>query len=44
MFRYYVEFKNYDEKQIYIYVMAYNPEQVKDMLSDYVLIACDQTD
>ena len=47
MNRYYVEFINDgfgDGNKISIYVNADNPKQVKEMLNEYVLIACDQTD
>lgn len=49
MFMYYVEFKNVkvsfnDDSQTYIYVHAYSADQVKDMLSEYELVAIDQVD
>lgn len=47
MTRYYVEFINDgfgNGDKVSIYVNAYNPKQVKEMLSEYVLITCDQTD
>ena len=43
MNRYYVEFINYDEWRVCIYVNAHNSEQVKEMFDEYDLIACDQT-
>jgi len=47
MNRYYVEFINDgfgNGDNLCIYVNAYSKEQVKEMLSEYVLIVCDQTD
>ena len=47
MNRYYVEFINDrfgNGNRVCIYVNAYSQEQVKEMLSEYELIACDQTD
>ncbi len=46
MNRYYVEFINDrfgNGDNLCIYVNAYSTEQVKEMLSEYVLIVCDQT-
>ena len=49
MFKYYVEFKHVkvsfkDDSQTYIYVHAYSVDQVRDMLSEYELVAIDQVD
>ena len=50
MRRYYVEYVshyaelNVQSSTVYLYVYAYSPEQVKDMLKDYEIVAVDQTD
>ena len=53
MNRYYVELvSHYEElntgqsrqRTMYLYVYAYSPEQVKDMLKEYEIITLDQTD
>ena len=53
MNRYYVEFvSHYEElntgqsrqRTMYLYVYAYSPEQVKDILKEYEIITLDQTD
>ncbi len=53
MNRYYVEcVSHYEElntgqnrqRTMYLYVYAYSPEQVKDMLKEYEIITLDQTD
>ena len=53
MNRYYVELvSHYEElntgqsrqQTMYLYVYAYSPEQVKDMLKEYEIITLDQTD
>ena len=50
MNRYYVEFVshyaelNVESRMIYMYVYAYSPEQVKDMLKEYQIVTIDQTD
>ena len=33
-----------DDVPLYLYVYAYSPEQVKDMLKEYEIITLDQTD
>ena len=53
MNRYFVEcVSHYEElntiqnrqRTMYLYVYAYSPEQVKDMLKEYEIITLDQTD
>ena len=50
MNRYYVEFVshyaelNVESRMIYMYVYAYSPEQIKDMLKEYQIVTIDQTD
>lgn len=44
MHRYYVEFDNHDGQRTILYIYAYNPEHVRDLLGDYDLICADQTD
>jgi hypothetical protein len=45
MNRYYVEFdSSVMDGGCYLYVMAYNPEHVRDMFPSYKLVAIDQTD
>ena len=35
---------NVQSSTVYLYVYAYSPEQVKDMLKEYHIVAIDQTD
>lgn len=44
MRRYWVEFVGYDGKHVCMYIHAYSPEQVRNMLPEYELIAVDVTD
>ena len=48
MHRYYVELNltmpPTPVRRAYLYVYAYGPEQVKDMLKEYHIFAIDQTD
>jgi len=44
MQRYWVEFTGYDGVHVCIYIHAYNPDQIREMLSEYELISVDQTD
>ena len=45
MHRYYVEFdSSVKGGGVYLYVMAYSQEHVKEMFPDYNLVAIDQTD
>ena len=50
MNRYYVEFVSHyaelhvESRMLYMYVYAYSPEQVKDMLKEYQIVTIDQTD
>ena len=42
MTRYWVEFKDYQDKNVGIYVHAYHAKQVRDMLPDYGLFIVEQ--
>ena len=42
MNRYYVEFNL--EEALYLYVMAYSEQHVKDIFPDYDIVAIDQAD
>ena len=47
MKRFYVEYKRCggeNEVTSYLYVMAYNQEQIKDMFAEYELVAIDITE
>ena len=44
MIRYWVEFKDYDNKHVCVYIYAYSAEQIRDMLPEYDLIAVDTTE
>ena len=42
MKRYYVEFN--EAGDLYLYVRAYSPEHVREIFSEYNIVAIDQTD
>ena len=46
MNRYYVEFcfEQDDDEPLYLYVMAYSEQQIKDMFQGYEFTTIDQTD
>ena len=46
MMRYFVEYRDHycQNKVRWLYVKAYSQEQVMDILSEYEIITCDQTD
>ena len=44
MIRYWVEFKDYDNKHVRVHIYAYSAEQIRDMLPEYDLISVDETE
>ncbi len=44
MKKYYVEFNNAGHPCLWLYIMAYSPEHVQEIFSDYNLNVIDQTD
>ena len=44
MMRYYVEFDDYKNNRVIIYMMAYSPDHVRQILPEYTFVAIDQTD
>ena len=44
MKRYWVEFKDYDNNHVSVYIYAYSANQIRDMLPEYNLIAVDETE
>jgi len=44
MKRYWVEFKDYDDNHVSVYIHAYSANQIRDMLPEYNLIAVDETE
>jgi hypothetical protein len=44
MTRYWVEFKDYEDNHISIYMYAYSAKQIRNMLPEYLIIAADTTE
>ncbi len=44
MTRYWVEFKDYEDNHVSVYIYAYSAKQIRDMLAEYNLICVDTTE
>ena len=44
MRRYWVEFKDYEDNHVSVYIYAYSAKQIRDMLPEYDLISVDETE